>query len=194
MDGDGQAADTDGSNDGRSERRRAVDAAVAVLRRAVGGAGAGAGYLRHVDQWVAGLDPLASKLVPFSWTMKKAIGRLPAVAREAHKAFVRSIDAARNLRATSSGVEVADGGADAPPLRQQRVRAAVDELARAVDGSEGTAYLEKVEAWVRRLQPSAQSLGALPAVIKKAGQRWALTTAAAHRPSLASRRFPNMGD
>ena len=38
MDCDGQEADEHGSNDGRSERRRAVDAAVAVLRRAVRGA------------------------------------------------------------------------------------------------------------------------------------------------------------
>ena len=168
-----------GSNDGRSERRRAVDAAVAVLHRAVGGAGVGAAYLRHVDQWVAGLDPSASKLVPFSWTMKKAIGRLPAAAREAHKAFVRSIDAARNLEVTASRVEVADGGADAPPLRQQRVRAAVDELARAVDGDLGTAYLQKVEAWARRLQPSALSLGALSGAINDAGTKWAQTTPAA---------------
>ena len=179
MDGDGRAADTDDSNDGRSERRRAVDAAVAVLRRAVGGAGAGAGYLRHVDQWVAGLDLLASKLAPFSPAMKKASGRLPVAAREAHQAFVRSIDAARNLGATALGVEVADGGAGATPLRQQRVRAAVDELARAVDGQEGTVYLQKVEAWARRLQPSARALGALPGAINDAGRRWASTTSAA---------------
>ena len=170
-----------GSNDGRSERRRAVDAAVAVLHRAVGGAGVGAGYLRHVDQWVAGLDPSASKLVAFSSAMKKASGRLPAAAREAHGAFVRSIDAARNLSATASEVEVADGGANAPPSRQQRVRAAVDDLARAVDGPEGTAYLEKVEAWARRLQPAAKALGALSGAINEAGQRWASTTPAARQ-------------
>ena len=122
---------------------------------------------------------MASKLGAFSPTMKKAVGRLPAVAREAHQAFVRSIATARNLLATASGVEDAAGGADAPPLRQQRVRAAVDELARAVDGPEGTAYLEKVEAWVRRLQPSAQSLGALPGLVKDAGTKWAKTTSAA---------------
>ena len=179
MDGDGRAADGHGSDGPRSERRRAVDAAVVVLRHAVGGAGAGARYLRHVDQWVAGLDPSASKLVPFSSAMKKAGTRLPAVAREAHGAFVQSVDAARELLATASGVEVAAGGADAPPLRQQRVRAAVDELARAVDGSEGTAYLQKVEAWARRLQPSAQSLGPLPGLVNDAGSRWALTTPAA---------------
>lgn len=178
MDCDGQEADVHGSNDGRSERRHAVDAAVAVLHRAVEGAGAGARYLRHVDQWVAGLDPSASKLVAFSSTLRKAASRLPAAAREAHGAFVRSIEAARNPE-TASEVEVADGGADAPPLRQQRVRAAVDDLARAVDGPEGTAYLEKVEAWARRLQPSALSLGALPDVVRKAGTRWAQTTPAA---------------
>ena len=71
-----------GSNDGLSERRRAVDAAVAVVHRAVGGVGAGAAYLRHVDQWVAGLDPSASKLVAFSPAMKMASGRLQAAARE----------------------------------------------------------------------------------------------------------------
>ena len=72
MDGDGRAADGHGANGGRSARRRAVDAAVVVLRRAVGGAGVGARYLRHVDQWVAGLDPSASKLVAFSSAMKMA--------------------------------------------------------------------------------------------------------------------------
>ena len=179
MDCDGQEADVHGSNDGRSERRHAVDAAVAVLHGAVDGAGAGARYLRHVDQWVAGLDPSASKLVAFSSPLKMAASRLPAAAREAHGAFVRSIDAARNLVATASEVEVADGGADASPLRQQRVRAAVDELARAVDGSEGTVYLQKVEAWARRLQPSARALGALPGAINDAGRRWASTTSAA---------------
>ena len=65
-DGDGRAADGHGSDGPRSERRRAVDAAVVVLRHAVGGAGAGARYLKHVDQWVARLDPSASKLVPLS--------------------------------------------------------------------------------------------------------------------------------
>ena len=179
MDCDGPEADVHGSNDGRSERRRAVDAAVAVLHRAVGGAGAGAAYLRHVDQWVATLDPSASKLVPFSAPMKMAGTRLPAVAREAHLVFVQSIDAARNLLATASGVEVAAGGADAPSLRQQRVRAAVDELARVVDGAEGMAYLQKVEAWARRLQPSAQSLGPLPGAARQAGTAWASTTPAA---------------
>ena len=93
--------------------------------------------------------------------------------------FVQSIDAARNLLATASGVEVAAGGADAPSLRQQRVRAAVDELARVADGAEGTAYLQKVEAWARRLQPSAQSLGPLSDLVHGAGKRWALTTPAA---------------
>ena len=179
MDCDGQEADVHGSNDGRSERRHAVDAAVAVLHGAVDGAGAGARYLRHVDQWVAGLDPSASKLVAFSSPLKMAASRLPAAAREAHGAFVRSIDAARNLSATASEVEVADGGANAPPSRQQRVRAAVDDLARAVDGPEGTAYLEKVEAWARRLQPAAKALGALSGAINEAGQRWASTTPAA---------------
>ena len=178
MDGDGRAAD--GSSDGpRSERRRAVDAAVVVLRHAVGGAGAGARYLEHVDQWVARLDSSASKLVPFSSAMKTAGFRLPAVAREAHGVFVQTVDAARELLATAAGVEVAAGGADAPPLRQQRVRAAVDELARVADGAEGTAYLQKVEAWARRLQPSAQSLGTLSNATTKAGQRWASTTPAA---------------
>ena len=76
-------------------------------------------------------------------------------------------------------MEVAAGGADAPPLRQQRVRAAVDELARAVDGDLGTAYLQKVEAWARRLRPTALSLGALSGAINEAGQRWASTTPAA---------------
>ena len=80
--------DGHGANGRLSARRRAVDAAVVVLRRAVGGASVGARYLRHVDQWVAGLDPLASKLVAFSPAMKYAVTRLPAVAREAHKAFV----------------------------------------------------------------------------------------------------------
>ena len=179
MDGDGRVVDAPGSNDEPSERRRAVDAAVAVLRRAVEGAGVGAGYLRRVDEWVAGLDPSASKLVAFSSAMKVAGCRLPAAAREAHRAFVQSIEAAHNLPATASGVEVAAGDADAPPLRQQRVRAAVDELARAVDGSEGTVYLQKVEAWARRLQPSARALGALPGAINDAGRRWASTTSAA---------------
>ena len=128
---------------------------------------------------MARLDSSASKLVPLSSAMKKAGTRLPAVAREAHGAFVQSVDAARELLATASGVEVAAGGADAPPLRQQRVRAAVDALARAVDGAEGEAYLQKVEAWARRLRPSAQSLGALPGPISDAGTRWASTTPAA---------------
>ena len=95
MDGDGRVVDAPGSNDEPSERRRAVDAAVAVLRRAVERAGVGAGYLRRVDEWVAGLDPSASKPGPFSSTMKKAAERLPAAARSAHTAFVQAIDAVR---------------------------------------------------------------------------------------------------
>ena len=73
MAGDGRAADGHGSNGPRSERRRAVDAAVVALRHAVGGAGGGARYLKHVDQWVARLDPSASKHVQHSARSESAV-------------------------------------------------------------------------------------------------------------------------
>ena len=80
-----------------SDRQRRVRAAIDELTQALGTFGAN--YLRHVEAWAAGLEPSASTLAGFSSAVKMAASRLPNTppsVREAHCAFVRSIEAVRH--------------------------------------------------------------------------------------------------
>ena len=100
----GRAADAADANDRRSDRQRAVDAAVVALRRALGGFGAA--YLQQVERWADGLEPSAPTLARLPYAVKKAAQRLPKTPPsvcEAHGAFVRSVDAARHLAGAAAG-------------------------------------------------------------------------------------------